>query len=230
MREFFASSSYFGVSITLLFFALGLALKKKFNWALLNPLLVASALTIALLLVLDIDYDSYNASASCLSYLLTPATVCLAVPLYQNLSILRKNIAAILCGIFSGVVANIALMLLLAVAFGLSHQQYITLLPKSITTAIGMGVSQELGGTVSLTIAVIILTGIFANISAEFVFRLFRVKDPVAMGVALGTAGHAIGTSKATELGKTEGAVSSLAIAVTGLISVVMITLAAGLV
>ena len=230
MREFLASSSYFGVSVTLLFFALGLALKKKFNWALLNPLLVASALTIALLLVLDIDYDSYNSSANLLSYLLTPATVCLAVPLYQNLSILRKNIAAILCGIFSGVVANIALMLLLAVAFGLSHQQYITLLPKSITTAIGMGVSQELGGTVSLTIAVIILTGIFANISAELVFRVFRVRDAVAKGVALGTAGHAIGTSKANELGKTEGAVSSLAIAVTGLISVVMISLAAGLV
>ena len=229
MREFFASSSYFGVSITLLFFALGLALKKKFNWALLNPLLVASALTIALLLALDIDYDSYNASANLLSYLLTPATVCLAVPLYQNLSILRKNIAAILCGIFSGVVANIALILLLAVVFGLSHQQYITLLPKSITTAIGMGVSQELGGTVSLTIAAIILTGIFANISAEFVFRVFRVKDPVAKGVALGTAGHAIGTSKANELGKTEGAVSSLAIAVAGLISVVMISIAAGL-
>ena len=230
MREFFASSSYFGVSVTLLFFALGLALKKKFNWALLNPLLVASALTIALLLALDIDYDSYNASANLLSYLLTPATVCLAVPLYQNLSILRKNITAILCGIFSGVVANIALMLLLAVVFGLSHEQYITLLPKSITTAIGMGVSQELGGTVSLTIAVIILTGIFANISAEFVFRVFRVKDPVAKGVALGTAGHAIGTSKANELGKTEGAVSSLAIAVAGLISVVMISIAAGLV
>lgn len=230
MREFFASSSYFGVSITLAFFALGLALKKKFKWALLNPLLVASVLTIALLLILDIDYDSYNASANLLSYLLTPATVCLAVPLYQNLSILRKNIAAILCGIFSGVLANIALMLLLAVGFGLSHQQYITLLPKSITTAIGMGVSQELGGTVSLTIAVIILTGIFANISAEFVFRVFRIRDAVAKGVALGTAGHAIGTSKANELGKTEGAVSSLAIAVAGLISVVMITLAAGLV
>ena len=230
MNEFFASSSYFGVSVTLLFFALGLGLKKKFNWALLNPLLVASVLTIALLLVLDIDYDSYNASASFLSYLLTPATVCLAVPLYQNLSILKKNIAAILCGIFSGVVANIALMLLLAVVFGLTHEQYVTLLPKSITTAIGMGVSQELGGTVSLTIAVIILTGIFANISAEFVFRVFRIRDSVAKGVALGTAGHAIGTSKATELGKTEGAVSSLAIAVTGLISVVMITLAAGLV
>ena len=230
MSQFFASASYFGVSVTLLFFALGLALKKKFNWALLNPLLVASVLTIALLLVLDIDYDSYNASANLLSYLLTPATVCLAIPLYQNLSILRKNIAAILCGIFSGVLANIALILLLAVAFGLSHQQYITLLPKSITTAIGMGVSQELGGTVSLTIAVIILTGIFANISAELVFRVFRVRDAVAKGVALGTAGHAIGTSKAKELGKTEGAVSSLAIAVTGLISVVMISLAAGLV
>ena len=230
MRELFASSAYFGVSVTLLFFALGLALKKKWGWALLNPLLVASALTIALLLVLDIDYDSYNASASCLSYLLTPATVCLAIPLYQNLSILRKNIAAILCGIFSGVVANIALMFMLAVIFGLSNQQYITLLPKSITTAIGMGVSQELGGTVSLTIAVIILTGIFANISAEFVFRLFRIRDAVAKGVALGTAGHAIGTSKANELGKTEGAVSSLAIAVTGLMSVVMISLAAGLV
>lgn len=230
MSEFFASASYFGVSVTLLFFALGLALKKKFNWALLNPLLVASVLTIVLLLVLDIDYDSYNASASCLSYLLTPATVCLAIPLYQNLSILRKNIAAILCGIFGGVVANIALILLLAVVFGLSHQQYITLLPKSITTAIGMGVSQELGGTVSLTIAVIILTGIFANISAELVFRVFRVRDAVAKGVALGTAGHAIGTSKANELGETEGAVSSLAIAVTGLVSVVMISLTAGLV
>lgn len=229
MNEFLSSSSFFGITATILFFAAGTFLKKRFKLAILNPILLSSAILIVLLKILRIDYEVYNSSASYLSYLLTPATVCLAIPLYENLSILRKNAFAILSGILSGLLANLVVIGILTLCFRLNHSQFVTLLPKSITTAIGMGVSEELGGIVSITIAAIILTGVFANISAELVFRIFRIREPVAKGIALGTSGHAVGTAKAAELGKIEGAMSGLAIATAGLLSVLLITIVAQL-
>ena len=149
------------------------------------------------------------------------ATVCLAVPLYQQLELLRKNLKAVAGGITAGVLASLASVFVLAKLFSLTHEQYVTLLPKSITTAIGMGVSEELGGITTITVAVIIITGILGNVIAEFVCRLFRIEEPIAKGLALGTASHAIGTAKAMELGEVEGAMSSLAIAVAGLMTAV---------
>ena len=176
----------------------------------------------------DISYDDYNQGAQYLSYLLTPATVCLAVPLYQQLNLLKKNLKAVAAGILSGVLTSILSVLGLSYLFGLSHDMYVTLLPKSITTAIGMGVSEELGGIVTITVAVIIITGVLGNMIADVVYRVFRIKEPVAKGLALGTASHAIGTAKAMEMGPVEGAMSSLAIAVAGLLTVIFASVFAG--
>ena len=186
--------------------------------AIFNPLLISIIAVIAVLCLLHIDYDTYNQSGQYISYLLTPATVCLAVPLYQQMELLKKNLKAVVIGIVSGVLVSV---LILAKLFRLSHEQYVTLLPKSITTAIGMGVSEELGGIVTITVAVIIITGVLGNMVAETVIKLAHIEEPIAKGLALGTSSHAIGTAKAMELGEIEGAMSSLAIAVAGLLTVV---------
>ena len=221
MKEFLTGSVFFGAVISLLGYEAGLLLKKKFRLAVFNPLLIAVICVMAVLLIFDVDYDSYNEGGKYLSYLLTPATVCLAVPLYEQLSLLRKNFKAVAGGILSGTLASMFSVFLLSLLFGLNHEQYVTLLPKSITTAIGMGVSEELGGIVTITVAVIVITGVLGAILAELVFKIFRIQEPVARGLALGTSAHAIGTSKAMEFGMVEGAMSSLAIAVAGLLTVV---------
>ena len=220
MNEFAASSVFFGVFVTLAAYFLGLKLKEKTGLAIMNPLLIAIVLVMLLLRGLDIDYAAYNQSARLVSSLLTPATVCLAVPLYEQLQLLKRHKAAILTGVISGVLTSLVCVLVLAMLFGLDHAAYVTLLPKSITTAIGMGVSEQLGGHVSITVAVIIITGVIGNMIAESVCKAFHITEPIARGVAIGTASHAIGTTKAMELGEVEGAMSSLSIVVAGVLTV----------
>lgn len=220
MNEIIASSAYFGVFLSLLCYLIGINIKEKTGFAAANPLLIAVLLVIAILSALDIDYSAYNQSAKLLSALLTPSTICLAVPLYEQLALLKRHKNAILVGILSGVITSLVVVLVLCLVFRLDHQAYVTLLPKSITSAIGMGVSEELGGYVSITVAVIILTGILGNVTAEAVCRLFRITEPIARGVAIGTSSHAVGTARAMELGKIEGAMSSLSIVVSGLMTV----------
>ena len=217
MNNFFESSSFLGVAVSLLSYALGSFLKKKFKTGIFNPLLISIIITIVFLLTCNIDYDTYNDGAKYLSWLLTPATVCLAIPLYQQIELLKKNHKAIL----SGVLTSLTTIMILAFIFKLSHKEYVTMLPKSITTAIGIGVSEELGGYVTITVAVIILTGVLGNILAEGICKLFKINHPIAKGIAIGTASHAIGTAKAMELGEIEGAMSSLSIAVSGILTVV---------
>ena len=214
MTNFMSNSIFFGAALSLIAYEVGLLLKRKFKMAIFNPLLISIIAVIAVLCLLHIDYDTYNQSGQYISYLLTPATVCLAVPLYQQMELLKKNLKAVIIGIVSGVLASLVSVLILAKLFRLSHEQYVTLLPKSITTAIGMGVSEELGGIVTITVAVIIITGVLGNMVAH-------IEEPIAKGLALGTSSHAIGTAKAMELGEIEGAMSSLAIAVAGLLTVV---------
>ena len=220
MPEFAASSVFFGVFVTLAAYFLGLKVREKTGLAIMNPLLIAIALVMLLLGALHIDYAAYNQSARLVSSLLTPATVCLAVPLYEQLHLLKRHKAAILTGVLSGVLTSLICVLALAMLFKLDHAAYVTLLPKSITTAIGMGVSEQLGGHVSITVAVIIITGVIGNMIAESVCRAFHITDPIARGVAIGTASHAIGTTKAMELGEVEGAMSSLSIVVAGVLTV----------
>jgi len=230
MKEFFESSVFFPVFSGIVFYLIGDLLRRKFRTSLINPLLVSVTLTILMLVCFDIEYASYASGAKYLSYLLTPATVCLAIPLYRQLNVLQHNKAAILAGIVSGAIVSLGCVFVMSLAFGLSHGEYVSLLPKSITTAIGISLSEEFGGNVSLTAVAIIITGIFGNVSGEFILKLFRIKDPVAKGVALGTASHAIGTTKALELGETEGAVSALSIVVAGIITTVCLPVFTGLI
>lgn len=222
MNEFFQTSLFAGVTISLLAYLLGAVLKRKFKCGFLNPLLISIAVTIVVLLVAHVDYDVYNQGAVYLSWFLTPATVCLAIPLYEQWQLLKKNVKAVLFGITSGVLTSLCTVLVLSKLMGLSHEEYVTLLPKSITTAIGMGVSEELGGYVTITVAAIVVTGVIGNILGELVFKIFKITEPISRGLALGSSAHAIGTAKAIELGEVEGAMSSLAIAVTGIMTVVL--------
>ena len=222
MDNLFQTSLFAGVTVSLVAYLLGMLLKKKFKVAILNPLLISIVLTIIVLVVADVDYDTYNKGASYLSWFLTPATVCLAIPLYEQWTLLKKNIAAVALGLTAGVITSLVTVLVLSVFMGLSHEDYVTLLPKSITTAIGMGLSEELGGIVTITVAVIIVTGVIGNMFAENICKLFHISDPVAKGVGIGSASHAMGTSKAMEMGEIEGAMSSLSIAVSGLMTVVV--------
>lgn len=220
MNDLISSSTFFGVAISILTYEIGVYLKKKFKMVIFNPLLISIVSVITFLVIFNIDYDSYYEGAKYLGYFLTPATVCLAVPLYEQISLLNKNFKAIIGGIISGVLTSLVSVLVMSVIFGLNHKEYVTLLPKSITTAIGMGVSEELGGIVTITVAVIIITGVLGNIIAESVCRLFKIDESIAKGIAIGCSSHAVGTAKAMELGDIEGAMSSLSIAIAGLLTV----------
>ena len=223
------SSAVWGVLLTLAAFGLGVLINKRTGKAIFNPLLLGTAFVIVVLSVLNIPYDTYAASASPISYLLLPATVSLAVPLYEKWDLLCKNLVAIVAGVLAGVMASLFSVLALALLLDLNHEQYITLLPKSVTTAISMDVSRELGGIATLTGAIVILTGIVGALAAETVCKVFRITNPIAKGIGIGTASHAVGTSKALEIGEVEGAMSGLSVAVAGIMTAVLLPAVLGI-
>lgn len=224
MKEILTQSIFFGIAISLLCYECGMWVKKKTNLAIANPLLIAVLLIVAFLLLFDIDYEVYENGAKYISFFLTPATVSLAVPLYRKLSLLRRYPKAILGGIGAGVLTAMVSIFMMSIAFGLSHEQYVTLLPKSITTAIGMGISDKMGGIVTITVVAISITGIMGNIIAEALCRIFKIEEPISRGLAIGTGSHAMGTAKAMEMGEIEGAMSSLSIVVAGIMTVVSVS------
>lgn len=224
LQDLIFNSALFGLILSLVAYEIGLRIKAKLKLAIFNPLLISIVLIIAVLLIFDIDYEEYNNGAKYLGYLLTPATMCLAVPLYEQLEILKKNVKAIMAGIISGVITSMSSILALSIIFNFSHTEYVTILPKSITTAIGIGISEELGGIVTITVAVIIITGIFGNMTAEFICKVFKINEPIARGVAIGSSAHAMGTAKAIEMGPIEAAISSLTIAVAGIVTVIAVS------
>lgn len=219
MLEFLSSGAVWGVVLTIGAFALGTFINRKTGKAWCNPLLLGSLFVILLLSLLKIPYPEYKASASPLSYLLLPATVSLAIPLYEKWGLLKTNLAAILAGILAGVLTSLGSITALALLLELDAAQAATLLPKSVTTAIGMDVAETLGGIPALAGAVIILTGIMGNLTAQWLCRALKITDPLAKGIGIGTASHAIGTAKALELGEVEGAMSSLAVALAGVVT-----------
>lgn len=225
MNDFFRESMFAGVTLSLVAYLIGTLLKKKFKLGIFNPLLISIMVSIVVLVVGKVDYYTYNEGAKYLSWLLTPATVCLAVPLYEQWGLLLKNFKAVMLGLVAGTITSLTTVLVLALICGLSHEEYVTLLPKSITTAIGMGVSEELGGYVTITVAVIIITGVLGNIFGELICKIFKIDEPISKGLAFGASSHAIGTAKALEIGEVEGAMSSLAIAVSGILTVALSSL-----
>lgn len=225
MEQLTLNSATIGMVISLLGYEVGLYLKRKFNYALCNPLLISILFVMGFLGIFHVSYESYHQSAQYLSYLLTPATVCLAIPLYMELNMLKDNIVAILAGIFAGVLTSAAVILLGAILFHLNHAQYATLFPKSITTAMGMDIAKELGGYVAITVVLISMTGVFGNIIAESLCKVLHITNPIAKGVGIGTAAHAVGTARAMEMGEVEGAMSGLALVIAGLCTLIVASL-----
>ena len=221
MNEWLETSVFFGVWVTLLAYLLGRVVQKKWKLVIFNPLLLAIVLVIVILLLTDTSYPVYYEGAKYISYLMTPATICLAVPLYEQMELLKKHHTALLLGILAGVLTSLCSILVCGILFGLAHGAYVTLLPKSITTPIGLSVSEELGGYPSITVAVIIITGLLGNMFGETACKLFRITDPIAKGVAMGASAHVMGTAKAMEMGEVEGAMSSLSIVLSGIFTVV---------
>ena len=225
LQGFLSGSAAWGVLLTLAAFALGALINKTTGKAIFNPLLLGSIFVIILLSVLNISYADYKVSAAPVNYLLLPATISLAIPLYEKWDLLKENAAAIIAGISVGTLVSLGSALALALALGLTREQYATLLPKSVTTAISMDVAAELGGIAALTGAIVILTGIPGNL---LVCKVFHITDPIAKGVGIGTSAHAVGTSKALQMGEVEGAMSGLSIAVAGVLTAVLCPLFVG--
>jgi len=227
--ELLNSSTAWGCALTIGAYGLGVMIQRKTGKAIMNPLLIGSLTAILVLSLLKIPYADYSAGSYPIRYLLLPATVALAIPLYEKLELLKKNLAAILAGTVAGVLTSLGSIVVLAFVLRLSREQAVTLLPKSVTTAIGMDVAGTLGGMVALASAVIVLTGIMGNLTAEWLCKVCKIEEPLARGIAIGTSSHAIGTSRAIEMGEVEGAMSGLAIAVAGILTAVLAPVAAGL-
>ncbi|HEY3363232.1 MAG TPA: LrgB family protein [Methanosarcina sp.] len=215
----------FGILFSLIAFQISTLLYKKTQLSILNPLLVASVFVMFFLLFFGINYETYNLGGNYISFFLGPATVVLAVPLYKKIRLLKSNALPILAGIMAGCIAGISSILALSRLLGLDDSISRSLAPKSVTTPIGIEISKQIGGLPAITVAAIVFTGIIGAILGPFICRCFRIKDKVAVGVAIGTASHALGTTRAIELGETEGAMSGLAIGIAGLITVFLVPL-----
>lgn len=229
MNEFFGQSVYFGMAISLVAFMIGFQIKKKWDYPIFNPLLTSFLMIIAFLMIFDIDYETYHSGAQYLSYFMTPATVCLAVPLYKQFEVLKKNLAAVAAGILCGCVGHAVTVVGLVYVFHLEESIKLSMLPKSVTTPIALGVCGELGGVEGITIIGVTVAGLMGAIVGPTILKLFRIKEPVAQGLGIGAASHAIGTSKMVEVGEVQAAMSSLAIVVTGLMTVVIAPIVANL-
>lgn len=220
--SWFISSPLFGILISLLAFEIGFWINKKTKISLLNPILIALVVIVFVLKTFDITFEDYKKGGDIISFFLAPATVALAIPLYKNIRLLKENALPIIGGIFVGCSVGVTSIILLARAFELDVLLGLSLVPKSVTTPIGIEVSKQIGGIPEITVAAIIITGLTGAIIAETVFKFMKIKDPVAIGIAIGTSSHALGTSKAIEIGEAEGAMSSLAIGLAGLMTAIV--------
>lgn len=217
------STPIFGICLTLLVYILSMYLCKVLKLKILNPILLSMFSIIIMLTAGRISYETYAIGADYISYFLGPITVMLAVPMYKNYDLLKKNALPILIGVGIGSMTSIASVFALGSAMTVEHEITLSLLPKSITTPLGIASSEMIGGIVPVTVLAIIITGITGAIAAPLVVKVFNIRHPIAKGIAIGTSSHALGTTKAFELGEVEGAMSSLSIAVAGIMTTVLI-------
>lgn len=215
----------FSVFMTLAAFRIGVALQKKTKSPLCNPVLVAVVIILVFLFSTGMSLKVYQAGNSYISWLLTPATVSLAVSMYEQFQILRKNIGVLLAGVAAGAISCLGMVIAFSLMFGFTSEMTISLLPKSVTTAIGVPLAEMAGGITPITTAAIVLTGIAASILGPALCELFHLTGDITRGVAYGTAGHVIGTSKAMEYSELAGAASSLSLVVAGLLTAVVFPL-----
>ena len=226
MNEILLNSTYFGVAISIFAYWIGFQIKKKWDYPLCNPLLLATIIVIAFLALTKIDYETYNNGAKYITYFLTPATICLAVPLYKQFETLKKNSLAALTGLLCGCMAHVLIMVGIAVLFHVNDELPLSLLSKSVTTPIALGITNEIGGIQAVTVIGVVVAGILGAVLGPTILKICKIEEPVAQGLGMGTASHAVGTSKALEMGEIQAAMSSLAIVVTGLMTVIIVPIA----
>lgn len=220
MMEELLASPYFGIALSVAAFGVGVKLNRKLKTPICNPLIIAIVLIVAVLLIFRIPYESYNVGGEIINMFLAPATVCLAVAIYTKIDILKQYWLPIVIGCAAGSAASMGSVYLLCRLFGLDESMTASLLPKSVTTPIAVSIAEPAGGVVPITVVAVIFTGILGGIFAPLLIKIFRISDPIAAGLAIGASSHAVGTSKAIELGEVEGAMSGLAIGICGLITV----------
>ena len=214
------TSPMFGIALSILTFWIGVKIKQKTKLVICNPLIISIVLCIGVLLIFKIPYESYNEGGSIINMFLGPATACLAVSIYTKLELLKKNWLPILVGCTAGSLTSMVSVFLLCKLMGLDESMTMSLIPKSVTTPIAVSISGAHGGIVPVTVVAVIFTGILGSMLAPTLIRIFRVKDSVTAGLAIGACSHAVGTSKAIEIGETEGAMSGLAIGICGILTV----------
>ncbi len=222
LNTLLSNSVYFGSVLSIFFYWVGFQIQKKWRFSLFHPLLICLILIILFLKLFRIDYETYDYGAKYITYFLTPATVCLALPLYRQLTLLKENLPALLTSIFLGCLAHFGIVVALALAFSLDTEIMVSFLPKSVTTPIAIGISEKIGGLPEITVVGVTFAGLMGAILGPAMLKLFRIEEPAAQGLALGSASHAVGTSKAVELGEVQAAMSSLAIVVTGILTVLI--------
>ena len=215
-------SIYFGAGLSIIAYWIGVKIQKKTGLVVCNSLLIAGLLIVAVLKLTGISYEDYNQGGSIITLFLAPATACLAVTIYSKIDLLKKYWLPVAAGCLAGTLVSMGSILLMCRLFGLDHEMTMSLLPKSVTTPIATAVAGGHGGIVSIAVAAVIFTGILGNLTAPLLIRLFRVKEPLAVGLGLGACSHAIGTAKALELGETQGAMSGLAMGLCGLLTAVV--------
>ena len=226
MVELFAFSPYFGAALTIGFFCLAVIINKKWSYAVTTPLLLGIVFVSAVLVMFGISYDEYNMGAKYLTYLLVPLTVCFAVPMYKQLPLLKKHALPILGAVCAGVVASVFSVAFICLIFGIGDIFAKSFVAISSTTAIAIGITEKLGGVVAFTVSAVVVTGVLGASVSDIVCKILRLKNPISRGLAIGNASHAAGTVKAMQMGKIEGAMSALAIVLSGLMTAIVAPIA----
>jgi len=214
-------SPFFGITLTVFAYWVGVTIQKKTRLAICNSILIAMLVIWAVMSVFQIPFTSYHVGGDLIHLMLGPATTCMAVSIYNKRELLKKNLIPVLAGCFAGVLTSFASIMLMGKLFGLDNTMLISLVPKSVTTPIATAISQDYGGVMSITVAAVIVTGTMGNLTAPLLVKLFRIKDPMAAGLGIGACSHAVGTAKAIEMGETEGALSGLAIGICGIMTAI---------
>ena len=222
MIDRLTASPLFGVALCILTFELGVWLQKKTKSPLCNPLLIAIVLIAAILTVFKIPLENFQHGGELITFFLAPATAVLALSVYNKLAVLKEYFLPVVAGCTAGSLVSVVSALLLCRAFGLDESLTYALMPKSVTTPIAMELAEQHGGLVAVTVAAVVFTGILGAVCAPLLIRLFHVRDPVEQGVAIGASSHAVGTSRAVELGEIQGAMSGVAIGISGIVTVIL--------
>lgn len=225
MKEVITSSPLFGTGLTIFAYWIGMKVSQKLKKTIFNPYLIAVVLVLAVLAIFSIPYSSYAEGGDFIGMFLTPVTTILALSIYRQRETVKSHFIPILTGTIVGSIVSVITIVLLAEAMGITEELKYSLVPKSVTTPIAVAISDSLGGIRSLTVTALIITGVMGNILAPLLVKLFRVRSRIATGVAIGTASHVIGTSKALEMGEDIGAMSGIALSFSGIITAIFVSI-----